>query len=390
MTESALVQREILQQRLEGEDAELHVTVATSRFVSAVRQRYAPSSSSDSSETTASFASVGSFIRSKSYAGVPISLVPGSGRNLVHPSNRQLNSSNRLCSATARLLDLQTLLELPLAALGIRMKKQPGDTQKGTYVWPDRARVEAIEVACAARDVVPESAISARALSSEDLSWKVWDFVQPERNLLVIIHIHIKAAFSQPDPISLALQPLFDSLANAPAGPREAKFRSSVRPSCCVITRSTSELCEAAHIIPRSLDHKLVGDVMYELFGHMSPPAGSTTISPLFHRRKESYPGKPDDPRNGILLSPTLRKVTIWILRSRCYLLAPPVCYEELRAFNPPCPSASRAPKSSNDEEDLELWAEQLKHEQTVQPLACADLTDAQQCLLHLSLRKRY
>lgn len=77
---------------------------------------------------------------------------------------------------------------------------------------------------------------------------------------------------------------------------------------------------------------------------------------------------------------------TIWILRQRCYILGPPVCYEEYCAFEPPCPSLLQMRKIRNDAQDLELWKEQLLHEQQVVPVQCPQLSPTQECLLHLAV----
>ncbi|KAK0569980.1 hypothetical protein OC861_000430 [Tilletia horrida] len=386
-------QSDILQQRLQGGDAELQVTLAPSSFESAVRE-FAPASSSKSDDATSWLKLVERFISLKSYATVPILNKPGTGDNFVHQglSHAELCPPDQLCSATARLLDLQTLLELPLAILGIQLKLEQGDSQQA-YLWPDRAKVEAIEVVRIARDLTEDSTTSPTPFSSADLSRTVWDFVQPARNITVVIHIYIKAVPGRPMPSTdPSLQAFIDKKwpqARSPPPPRDQSFKDHVQPPYCLITNN-SKLVEASHIIARSLNYELVTEVMNMLFGRHSSPAGATPTPALFHCRLQRLPKKADDPRNGILLSPSLHKIfdirrTIWILRGRCYSLGPPVCYEEFGAFDPPCPSARRLHGIHTEDEDLALWKEQLLHEEQVTPHQCRGLTDMQQCLLHLS-----
>ncbi|KAK0569981.1 hypothetical protein OC861_000431 [Tilletia horrida] len=350
-------QSDILHRRIQGGAAELQVTLAPSSFQSAVRELL---STSNLNQTTSFLRLAKKFISLKSYATVPISTQPGTGDNLVHQSfsNAKWNPPNRLCSATARLLDLQTLLELPLAILGIQLKLEQGDSEQA-YLWPDRDKVEAIEVVRIARDLTDDSTISATPFSSADLSRTVWDFVQPARNITVVIHIYIKAvptrSMPSTDPI---LQALIDKQWPQP-GPaplptpqsRDQSFRNKVKPPYCVITRSY-DLLEASHIISRSLNYELVVEVMELLFGTTSPPAGATAIPALFHSQLDVIHEGVDDPVNGILLSPSLHKV--------------------LRGIH-------------TEDENLALWKEQLVHETQVVPLQCPQLRETQECLLHLS-----
>lgn len=318
-------QRDTLAHRLSTDDALLHVTMARSSFNSTLKEFTLPSSSNDA-QPAPSFGWVDKYAESNSYATVPISVKPGTGNNLVHQRYRGniTNPPSKLCSATARLLDLQTLLELPLAVLGILLQQEQSDTQQ-TYLWPDRAKVAAIEVVRLPRQRTRAPTVAVTLLTLEDFTGTVWDFVQPEQYTSVIIHIQTVSESSHPLGRG-SLQRLLEKEwlrgrsrkeANAsippppppspppPPPPRDPNFRNHVKPTVCVIT-GASDVSEGAHIISRALNYELVKDVMLLLFGSDSPSPGAAVVSALFHRQREAAPRKADDPDNGILLSPSL------------------------------------------------------------------------------------
>ncbi|KAK0550738.1 hypothetical protein OC846_001438 [Tilletia horrida] len=387
--------------------------MAPSEFDSAV-QEFAESNSSIDPQIATPFTPIYTYLRSKTYAKVPISVKPGSGANMVHQSlgDPPMEAADLLCSATARLLDLQTLLEMPLAVLGIRLQRQHGVVHpelgdlKQTYLWPDMAKVAAIEVVRIRREPTEGSTVASteRKVSSPltpaDFAQKVWDFVQPEQNVYVVIHIRTVPG-KPPPSIPARLQSRIEN--DRPRGqkrkepvtctppPRDPAFRNNVKPGCCVVTGNSSVL-QAAHIISRSLRHQLVIEVLELLFGMDSCPATATAKPALFaFRSDQAMYDKEDDPRNGMLLSPSLHTAydfrrTIWILRQQCYVIGTPLCCEEFNAFDPPDPSVIRVRKIRSDAEDRALWEEQLLHEQQVKPLQCAaSLLPTQECLLHLS-----
>ncbi|KAK0542166.1 hypothetical protein OC846_006738 [Tilletia horrida] len=335
---------------------------------------------------------MGAFLDLKSYATVPISVKPGSGKNIVHLDRAETTTPpEQLCSATARMLDLRTLLEMPLMVLGIQMKPEQ-NTHQEEHLWPDRAKVAGIEVVRIPLRRPIDFAITATELTPEDFAGTIWDFVQPVRNWIVIIHIHIKSITGNPRlSVHPQLQPLLDKIRKSSAPPRDSTFRVNVSPGVCPITGSY-DVAEAAHIIQRTLNFELVDAALRLLFDDLdSTSSESSAVTALFHYRTERIlHQKLDEAANGIYLSPSLHRIfdqrrTIWFLRQRCYILGPPVCYDELAGFDPPCPSLYKVRKIKTGDDFKALWEEQLLHEQQVSPLRCLGLSETQECLLHLS-----
>ncbi|KAK0558915.1 hypothetical protein OC861_006796 [Tilletia horrida] len=334
---------------------------------------------------------MGAFLDLKSYATVPISVKPGSGKNIVHLDRAETATRpDQLCSATARMLDLRTLLEMPLMVLGVQLKPEQ-NTHQEEHLWPDRAKVAGIEVVRIPLRQPIDFAITATELTPEDFAGTIWDFVQPVRNWIVIIHIHIKSITGNPRlSVHPQLQPLLDEIRKSSAPPRDPTFRVNVSPGVCPITGSY-DAAEAAHIIQRTLNFELVDTALSLLFRAGSPLPESTAIRPLFYYRWHKILHQNlDEAANGIYLSPSLHRIfdqrrTIWFLRQQCYILGPPICYDELAGFDPPCPSLYKVRKIKTGDDFKALWEEQLLHEQQVSPLRCLGLSETQECLLHLS-----
>ncbi|KAK0569901.1 hypothetical protein OC861_000483 [Tilletia horrida] len=345
-------QRDTLAHRLSADDTLLHVTMASSEFESALGKSISLDASKDGKS-----ASIDKFAVSEAYATVPISIQPGTGNNLVHQrySGNITNPPNNLCAATARLLDLQTLLELPLAVLGILLQnEQEKKPPHRTYLWPDKSKVDKIQVVRLPREGTRNSPPEVTLLALEDLAGTVWDFVQPERYTSVIIHIQTVSATPQPLRDGCLQQLLAEEWTRCrrkePSGrPRDSQFKARIKPTNCVITGASSDVAEGAHIIARCLELDLVNDVVLLLFGTDSPSRGETGITPLFHRQRKAYVKTVDDSDNGILLSPTLHTII------------------------------------RDEKEEKELWKEQLLHEGQVVPVRCPRLSPTQECLLHLA-----
>ncbi|KAK0543060.1 hypothetical protein OC846_006541 [Tilletia horrida] len=377
-----------LEQRLRCVDAQLHVTVSSLDFQSAF-QDLASSRSSEDGQAPSTFKMVDNFLKAKSCAKVPISIKPGTGENMVHQSRKEQKiAPDQMCSATARLLDLQTLLELPLAILGIRLEEAQS-TDQGDYLWPNTANVAAIQVVRIPRNRSNTFTVAATPLSCEDFARTVWDFMQPEKDVFVIIHIKVVSSQAGPS-VPKTLEPVLNVVRGTPPTPRNYAFKNNITPRTCVITGNL-DIVHGAHIIQTTLNYELVDAVLQLLFGVDSPRPDFSDRPALFLFHPDVIlEKKMDDPRNGICLSPTLHttfncRKTIWILRQRCYILGPPATYEELTGFDPPCPSVFKARKIQNDDDSRALWEEQLLHEAKLVPRECPDLSSSQECLLHLS-----
>ncbi|KAK0542046.1 hypothetical protein OC845_006786 [Tilletia horrida] len=244
-------------------------------------------------------------LKKYSCAEVPISPLPGTGRNFVHEMGGPPNRDNSLSSATARLLDLQTMLELPLMILGIRM--QPGDSNRFPSLpseqiplWPDAKIVKDITVMRIPRRCPETFTPTSAILSHTDLTNSVWDLTQPLNHDIVNIHLRFKDGVPIPRPdaqphlaqlcakflkIAPGPQPSGNSTSTAP-GSRKSDFTKLVASNaatlnCCAVTR-TDDPIHICHIIGRTLGHELVVRVLELLFKKRDITQAEGTISPLF------------------------------------------------------------------------------------------------------------
>ncbi|KAK0547718.1 hypothetical protein OC846_004757, partial [Tilletia horrida] len=261
-----------------------------------------------------------------SCAEVPISPLPGTGKNFVHEIGSKPNRDHRLCSATARLLDLQTMLELPLMVLGIRM--QPGDRDRfpdlpyeQIPLWPDAKIVKDITVMRIPRECPETSAPPPSAtLSHTDFNCSVWDFALPLDHDIVITHLQIQDRVPIPRPdAQLDLARLCANFqktgpetkaeskpsSTAPI-PKRTDFpklvaRSAATQQRCAVTR-TDDPMNVCHIIGRTLDFKLVHRVLMLLFGRRRPHTQAMQMSPsLFDEKRDVLKvASLDDHDNGI------------------------------------------------------------------------------------------
>ncbi|KAK0562759.1 hypothetical protein OC861_005159 [Tilletia horrida] len=294
-----------------------------------------------------------------SYAHVPISPRPGTGENYVHRLSgppRDTSTEVGLCCATAKMLDLQTLLELPLAILGISMQPTERD-----HLWPDMSRLDKISVLRIPRSRSVNSTPEPEELSPSDIKASVWDFARPLDLDEVYIYLQLKpiepksssAVKSRPSMapelaklywkaerrrLSVKLPSRLDKAFDLSA----QKFKDQIEPQHCIISRSLKTV-DGCHIMPRHVERKLVVAALHLLFSRKRYPVERGQTKPLFYEVASSlHTYTPDQAENGVMLTPSLHRV-------------------------------SHA-----------LWEQQLAHEEVVQPLQCQVL-GGRQAFLHVN-----
>ncbi|KAK0547423.1 hypothetical protein OC846_004872 [Tilletia horrida] len=341
-----------------------------------------------------------------SYAHVPISPRPGTGENYVHRLSgppRDTSTEVGLCCATAKMLDLQTLLELPLAILGISMQPTERD-----HLWPDMSRLDKISVLRIPRSRSVNSTPEPEELSPSDIKASVWDFARPLDLDEVYIYLQLKpiepksssAVKSRPSMapelaklywkaerrrLSVKLPSRLDKAFDLSA----QKFKDQIEPQHCIISRSLKTV-DGCHIMPRHVERKLVVAALHLLFSRKRYPVERGQTKPLFYEVASSlHTYTPDQAENGVMLTPSLHRVLdthrrFWILRGKCYPIGLADTLDELFAFEPPCPSLHMIRSIKQQSSSHALWEQQLAHEEVVQPLQCQVL-GGRQAFLHVN-----
>ncbi|KAK0523449.1 hypothetical protein OC835_006257 [Tilletia horrida] len=344
-------------------------------------------------------------VRNSACAQVSLSPAPGTGHNFLHrgmfskgtPANREI------CALTAKLLDLQRVLEMALIYFNVRMGPDEHDTEAlrllDNYDSADFARYSA------QHKVDPIQSLTAFHLKS-----CLWDFVQPDIGGGVVMHVQLTQMPNTTPPPYLpsALAGLSDSWqrtakalqgqckAQAKEAPSQALFKSAIPQQLCAITRSSYPL-EGCHILPRPIPPRLIQAAFDVLFvsHYERPPRQHLPLLPLFsaeYKVPMSWLHTMDGMYNGIMLEPSLHRVfdaqhVIYILAGKVYLFGTPTGRAELHCFSPSCPAQihSHHVKESGlpDEISARAWQLQLQSESCCQELE-AHVGFTQHAALHV------
>ncbi|KAK0566134.1 hypothetical protein OC844_000878 [Tilletia horrida] len=376
-----------IEQRLDLYPASLWVSVSTSKL---------------SSASTPSNLLGCDQIASMLCAKLKIDPRPGTGLNYRHRWSPigAAAKFQQVCSASARLLDTQKLLELTLIPFGVRATPTPASNEHGCAVQLC-GNFDGAQLIIQPRGNSPASA--PRDLTDDDKRKTLWDLVQPLDNCCVLIHVQLKAephVDVQPG-LALSLQSLRQTWDQHRAKklklPKQstdssADFNLSIPSRTCAVTQS-SRPTDGCHIIPKGMDTNVVKQAFRVLFGQHPVTSSKVNSNPLFgsfyYFHSEMFDTMSDGSYNGMRLSPNLHRVfdyegRLWILCGHAYILGVPGCESELVVFDPPCPSLAAqmcAHGQRSDQQEQELWLAQLEHERKVRALETSVSKDAQGAL---------
>ncbi|KAE8244532.1 hypothetical protein A4X13_0g6520 [Tilletia indica] len=341
-----------------------------------------------------------------SCAVVILDVKPGTGANFVHQPYSVGETERQVCSATARLLSIQHILELALVFFGIRMKPSLLPDSPDKALWP-YGNFRGAQIIRRRR---PAQSTPIEPLEPWHMVMSLWDFVEPLSNLDVVIHIQME---QNPDlylteNLALILSDLktaWISYRTKNRGDQEKlevasnSFEEQIPSAVCVITGSVSPV-ECCHIIPRTLPPEVVNAAFLSLFDSQNYNIRPHNAEPLFGTKSisfSSWASMDNGSFNGIRLTPTLHSLLdhegrLSIISGHLYVFGTPGCDDESGFFEPACPSRGKARRTQTGMQQGNrntLWVEQEQHEKLVRTYRC-NVKPEQEATLNVNALLRF
>ncbi|KAL9939781.1 hypothetical protein V8E36_001598 [Tilletia maclaganii] len=345
-----------------------------------------------------------------------------------------------LCASSARLMILQTVLELCLIFFGVHFRVSDS---AGSCPHNDKDELKSAEKVCAL-SCDPDKVINItfrryrrfnplkqhdrpvpelHKLKPRFLTQNLWNFLEPITTSTIVIYVqlrkfpqahknfsgwtlhHLHDKFFPPSEPTASTTPeqqrtsLKRKRTAREAGPRYGKndFVEDVRnhydDTCAVF--AVTGIPQATHILSEEHAPELITEVFTSVFKENSTISKFSCESlryciPLFapgcYQFPQPWTTMSSAAHNGILVSPGLeillqKKRSPWILRNHTVVVTGLPDRDERSCFSPPCPSLLVHGEAAFDEEKMKLA--RLTHEEEVQPHEC-NVPETAWAALHL------